>query len=76
MRAMTSGSLIVCGRRTGIPSSSAAWATGVGDDRRERPRPRSGCVMTSPTSWCEAASARSGPTAGAGLPAKATLMLR
>ncbi len=50
MRSMTSGALIVAGRTTSIPRSSAARATGVGEARRERPRARSGWVTTSGTS--------------------------
>ena len=50
IRSTTSGALIVAGRTTGIPSSCAASATGVGDVRRDRPRARSGWVMTRGTS--------------------------
>src|SRR5215207_71985 len=73
---MTSGSLMVRGRSTGIPSPSAASATGVGDGLPERPRALSGWVTATVTSWPPATSARSGATAACGLPAKATLMPR
>ena len=69
MSSTTSGSLIVRGRSTGMPSSSAAWATGVPLARPERPRGLSGWVTTRTTSWDDAASARRGGTAASGLPA-------
>ena len=71
---MTSGSLIVRGRSTGIPSSPAASATGVGAGAPERPRALSGWVTATVTSCPASTSARSGGTAAPGLPAKATLI--
>ena len=69
MRTLLAGSLIVLGRSTGMPSSSAAWATGVPLAVPERPRGLSGWVTTRTTSWAESASARRGGTAASGLPA-------